>query len=34
VFLTARRDLESRGRNLHEVYAARRLEMPGASKPR
>lgn len=34
VFLAARRDLESRGQNLHQVYAARRLEMPGGSQQR
>lgn len=30
VFVSARRDLQQRGQNLHQVYRARRLEMPGA----
>jgi len=33
VFLAARRDLRDRGQSLHQVYQARRLEMPGALQP-
>lgn len=33
VFSEARAQLTARGRTIHEVYAARRKEMPGASKP-
>ncbi len=29
VFVTARLDLQRRGQNFHQVYRARRLEMPG-----
>ncbi|MFM8551257.1 MAG: hypothetical protein ACKOCD_02950 [Nitrospiraceae bacterium] len=29
VFVSARRDLQRKGENLHQVYRARRLEMPG-----
>lgn len=33
VFNDARAKLETRGRTIHEVYTARRKEMPGARKP-
>lgn len=34
VFVTARRDLQNRGQSLHDVYAARRREMPGGGRRR
>lgn len=33
VFNDARRQLAAKGRTIHEAYAARRKEMPGASRP-
>lgn len=33
VFVAARLDLQRRGQDLHQIYRARRQEMPGARKP-